>query len=215
MPKTSPLVFSLREQIVDQLRNDVLSRRLPEGERLNEAKLVERFGVSRTPIREALQQLMHEGLLEGRPNVGLKVAACPPDNVFSLILPIRSSVELFALKSFFADIIPEDFQRWEVILKKLKVACAAKDYHAIAEYDIAFHRSIVKRANIKDLEAIWMSLVARVRSHFWETQQRNYKDPLDIYKEHVYIVDVFRKKNLKAALKALEENILLSTSTHR
>ena len=107
-----------------------------------------------------------------------------------------------------ADITAEDFQRWDAILKKLKAACIAKDYYAVAEYDIAFHRSIVKRAGIKDLEAIWMSLVARVRSHFWETQQRNYKDPLDIYKEHVNIIEIFRKKNLKSALKALEENIL-------
>lgn len=202
-----PLVFSLREQIVDQLRNDVLCHRLAEGERINEVQLAKRFGVSRTPIREALQQLMHEGLLEGRPNAGLKVAACPSDRLLELIIPIRSSVELFALEMIFSDLQPEDFKAWESILSKLKEACTKKDYHAIAEYDIAIHQAIVKRAGLRDLEAIWLSLVARVRFHFWNTQRKRYKQPLDIYKEHAEMVEVFRQKNLKAALKALKEHI--------
>ena len=77
-PPFQPIFFSLREQIAERIRNDVLCGRLSEGERLNEIKLGEQFGVSRTPIREALQQLMHEGLLEGRPNIGVKVAARLP-----------------------------------------------------------------------------------------------------------------------------------------
>ena len=69
--------------------------RLPEGERLNEIKLGEQFGVSRTPIREALQQLMHEGLLEGRPNIGVKVAARPADAICDFIVIIRRMIESF------------------------------------------------------------------------------------------------------------------------
>ncbi len=53
---------------------------------------------------------------------------------------------------------------------------------------------------------IWASLVARVRSHFWETQ-RNYPDPLDIYHEHVELVEVFRGGDVEQAVRALKENI--------
>ena len=85
----SPIFFSLREQIADRIRADVMCGRLPEGERLSEITLGEQFGVSRTPIREALQQLMHEGLLEGRPNTGVKVAARPADAICDFIVIIR------------------------------------------------------------------------------------------------------------------------------
>jgi DNA-binding GntR family transcriptional regulator len=200
-------VASLREQIADRLRDDVLCGRLSEGERLSEPRLVKRFGVSRTPIREALFQLIHEGLLVGRVNAGVSVARCPPDAIRELVVPIRRNVETFALRSFFADITPLDFTRWQAILDQLHTACVAHDYAAIAEHDIAFHRSIVRRAGQRDLDSIWASLMVRVRSHFWETQQKNYVDPLDIYKEHVVILDAFRSGNLDVAVKALEKNI--------
>lgn len=205
--KNSRLVLGLREQIVDQLRNDVLCGRLIEGERLSEMKLVQRFGVSRTPIREALQQLTHEGLLEGRPNVGVSVAHRPPDEVAELIVPVRQKVEVFALRSFFDRITEQDYRHWSEILERMRKACIDRDYATIAEEDIAFHRYIVRRAGQRDLEAIWTSILGRISHHFRETQQENYTDPLDIYDEHVAIVEVFRSGDVDAAVKAIEDNI--------
>lgn len=201
------LVFSLREQIVDQLRNDLLCGRFAEGERLSEHQLVERFGVSRTPIREALQQLTQEGLLEGRPNLGVKVASRPPDAIRELVVPIRRSVEIFALRSFFHEINEADYVAWNEILQKLRTACISSDFISIGEQDIAFHRSIVKRAKQRDVEAIWMTLISRVRSHFWQTQRKRYSEPIEVYHEHEHIINVFRTGDLEASVKALEVNI--------
>jgi GntR family transcriptional regulator, rspAB operon transcriptional repressor len=204
-----PLIsnLSLREQIVEHLRNDVLCGRLAEGDHLNETELARRFGVSRTPIREALQQLMHEGLLDGRHNVGVKVACRPLDSIQELVVPIRRSVETFALRSYFTTITEDDFARWNAILEKMRIACLADDFHSIAEQDIAFHRSIVRRAGQKDLDALWSSIVVRIRHHFSETQRRDYLQPMSIYDEHVRILDVFRKGDVDAAVEALAQNI--------
>jgi DNA-binding GntR family transcriptional regulator len=203
----NPIFFSLREQIADRIRTDVLCGRIPEGERLNEIKLGEQFGVSRTPIREALQQLMHEGLLEGRPNIGVKVAARPADAICDFIVLIRRMVETFSLRICFAELNETDFAHWRAILERMRAACAAEDYRAIAESDIEFHRSIVRRARQRDLESIWTSLVGRVRSHFWETQRKNYGNAMDIYEEHARIVEVFRAGDVDAAVAFLEERI--------
>ena len=201
------LVYGLREQIANRIRNDVLCGRLIEGQRLSELKLVEQFGVSRTPIREALQQLLHEGILEGRPNAGLRVASHPPDAIRELIVPIRRTVETFALRSYFSQLDAGDFAEWNAILERLRAACLSRDYASIAEHDIEFHRSIVRRAHQRDLDAIWMSLVARVRSHFLEAQRPTYEDPIEIYDEHVQIVEVFARGDVEAAVAILEEKI--------
>lgn len=199
--------LSLREQIVEHLRNDVLCGRLAEGERLNEADLAKRFGVSRTPIREALQQLTTEGLLVGQRNVGVKVARRPLDSMRELVVPIRRSVETFALRSFFDEINEQDFEQWNAILDKMLAACRADDFAAIAEHDIAFHRSIVRRAGQPDLESIWSAIVVRIRHHFFETQQRYYAQPISIYDEHVRILNVFRQGKVELAVDALAQNI--------
>lgn len=202
----SPLIRGLREQIVDQLRDEILSGRLTEGAALREIDLARRFGVSRGPIREALLQLTCEGIAIAKPNCGVKVAPSAPDFIHELLIPLRRTVETYALRLFVDTIDDDDYLIWDGILRDMKTACEAKDYVAIAEQDIAFHRSIVRRADQPDLSAIWSTLVARLRRYFRESYHR-YNDPMMIYVEHAAIVAAFRTDDKSIALAALEQNI--------
>lgn len=204
--QSDTLVYGLREQIVKQIRNDVLAGRLDAGKRLSEADLASRFKVSRTPIREALQQLVQEGVLDAQPNCGVRVAAEACDSMNELVISIRGMIEIFALRSCFDDLNEEDFRQWEDILGRLAEACRKRDYQEIAELDIEFHRAVVHRAGIPVLDAMWTSIVARIRTHFRETQL-NYSNPMDVHAEHVAILEAFRAGNRDAATKLLDENI--------
>jgi DNA-binding GntR family transcriptional regulator len=207
MDADAPLAFSLREQIADRLRADIMCGRLKEGETLTELKLVERFGVSRTPVREALLQLSQEGLLEGKANAGVKVAKRPPDAIRELIVPIRCTLETYALRECFAKLTQRDFDNWQAILDRMREACERNDYPAIAEHDIEFHRAILRRAGERDLEQIWMGLLGRVRSHFSNTQRKNYDAPIQIHAEHVEILEAFKSGDVERAVRVLAESI--------
>src|SRR5262249_45043307 len=202
------LIRGVREQIVNRLRDDILSGRLAEGERLSEIRLARRFGVSRGPVRQALVQLALEGLVVARPNCGVRVAPSAPDSVRELVLPIRRTLETYALRLVYDDLGADDFRTWEDILDRMKLACRQRDEAAAVEQDIAFHRFLLERAGQPDLLAVWSTIVARIRHHFRRVHRQAPRGrPIDVYADHRALVEAFRGGDREAAVRALEAHI--------
>jgi DNA-binding GntR family transcriptional regulator len=86
---------SLHEEIVERLRDLIVDNALKPGEKIQEPELCERFGVSRTPLREALKALAAEGLVTLQPNRGATVAKITPEEVDQLF-PIIGALEALA-----------------------------------------------------------------------------------------------------------------------
>ena len=74
------------DSIHAQLKDNLLHGAFQPGDALREVALAERFGVSRTPVREALTRLLHEGLLERRAR-GLFVKEIDPEQIISGLRP--------------------------------------------------------------------------------------------------------------------------------
>lgn len=200
------LVRGLGEQIVERLREDILSGRIAEGERLREVDLAKRFSVSRGPIREAIQQLAWEGVVETDRNKGALVSTSAPNEITELIIPLRCTIEKYAIRLYFDQLTEDDFLVWETILNKMKQACEANDFALISEHDIAFHRSLVTRAHSPDLLAIWSAMVSRIRRHFRESHLK-YQKPIQIYEEHLPIIVALREGSLIEVLQTIEDHI--------
>ncbi len=202
-------MLSTREQITDRLREDVFSGRLPAGERVSEATLAERFGVSRGPVREALSLLTSEGLFVAKPNCGVTVAPPAPEAIRELVLPIRRTIEVYALKQIFDALTAADFRYWDDILFQMERACRLKEWPQLPQLDVAFHRYLLERADSPDLLAIWQTIVSRMRAHFWDTvRAHNERDDLmRLHAHHAELVAAFRAGPRAAAVKALERHI--------
>ncbi|QDU79515.1 putative HTH-type transcriptional regulator YdfH [Polystyrenella longa] len=200
------LVRGLGEQIVERLREDIYSGRIAEGERLREVDLAERFSVSRGPIRDALRQLSWEGIVHTDRNRGAQVAASAPNEIQELIIPLRRTIEGYAVRLFLDDLTDADFDRWDNILEEMRKACRARDFATASEQDIAFHRFLVERSNSPDLLATWSVIVSRVRGHFRESHLR-YTDPMDIYREHTPLINAFKSGDSQLSIQLLEAHI--------
>jgi DNA-binding GntR family transcriptional regulator len=199
------LVRGLRTQVADRLREDILSGRLKPGEKLAETHLVKRFGVSRAPVREALVQLTQEGLLVSQANRGVRVTGPASDELLEVFLPIRCMLEAYALKACYSKLGDDQYRKWMEILARMKDGCHQRDFAVTAEADIAFHRLLIEFAGEPDLIQIWSSLVGRLRIYF-QNGHMAYTRPLDIYREHRDLFDVFRGGDLDKALAAAQKH---------
>ena len=201
---SSPVVYrTIREQIVEQLRNEVLSGEIAEGESLREQKLATRFGVSRGPIRDALLQLTQEGLLSAEPNRGVRVSGGPSLAIQPLVVETRRRIERFALETIFDALTAEDLRSLDEVLARFKTACERGDMKEVVERDLALHRWIVERVGDADLTAMWLQVIVRMRLRY-----TRHKSLMDSYREHKRVVDAVRKRDRAGALAALEANIV-------
>ena len=192
--------------VVEKLRAEILSGILEEHTPLREMQLAKKFNVGRAKIREALIILSNEGLTYSKHNFGMRVSKFSNDAIDNLVIPLRRTVEIFALRQYFHEINSEDIKSWENCLKKMKKACTANSFINIVECDIEFHRLIVERSNIVDVISIWNLLISRVKGHFMRNYHK-YRDPMEIYYEHEAIFSMFKTGKLDAAIQILESNI--------
>ncbi len=196
-------VRSVREQIAEQLRNEILAEEFPENEPLREVALAERFGTGRGPVRDALLQLSQEGALVYKPNSGVRVSAPVQNGERVLLMAIRKQIELHALPAFVRRLNDADRVALDEILDLMKQACRKKDVPDIVGSDIALHRYLVRRGGSPELEAVWQSIAVRIRMVY-----SRLKKHMDIYREHERIVTAIKTGDTSRARAALEANLI-------
>ena len=89
----------------------------------------------------------------------------------------------------------------------MALACSEQDTAAAVEQDIAFHRLLLERAGQPDLLAVWSTIVARIRGHFWRVHLSRRNDPIDVRADHQQLLEKFRSGDKDLAAKALEVHI--------
>ncbi|MGR8007380.1 GntR family transcriptional regulator [Streptomyces hypolithicus] len=144
---------SVRGQILDALREALVSGELLPGEVYSGPALGARFGVSATPVREAMQQLVLEGAVEVVPNRGFRVAVRSAVELAELA-EVRSLIEVPVMLRL-ARTVPAD--RWCALRPPAEATVAAAatgDRGAYAESDRAFHRAVLSLAGNHQLVVI-------------------------------------------------------------
>jgi DNA-binding GntR family transcriptional regulator len=133
---------SLTDWVTGEIRQAIVDGRLQLGEALSELKLAGALGVSRTPVREALNALQLQGLIDIRPQSGSFVFLPSEENVGELA-EFRRVLEVAALRFCFARRREAARRELHDATEAMDRAMEAGDRLAIAGADAAFHQSIV------------------------------------------------------------------------
>ncbi|MDH4442552.1 MAG: GntR family transcriptional regulator [Rhizobium sp.] len=167
--------------------------------------LAQRFGVSRTPVREALLRLADEGLVDIYPQSGTFVARIPRRALYEAIL-IRKALEATAVSLAVAVISPEAIERLDENQAQLIQAAEHGDFAAVLEIDSAFHETI---ANIAGYPGIW-TVIEQVKVQIERYRYLTLPQPgrLDIViAEHASIIESMRRGDDARAVLAMGQHI--------
>ncbi len=144
---------TLREKILETIREAILKGTLKPGEKVAEPELAERFGISRTPIREAFRQLESEGYLTVIPRKGAVVAALSEQDVQEFYA-IKSTLEGYAAELAASRLSEKELEKLETINERLKQLAEEGDVKAFFRVHNEFHDLFVKAAGNSKLHEL-------------------------------------------------------------
>ena len=112
-----PSARSMRDSVREAIRELVIGGELRPGDRLVERQLADRLGVSRVPVREALRQLAHEGLVDERPTRGMVVRRLDDEDVEALF-EVREALERILCRRVVATASDEGLDRLDAAVQR-------------------------------------------------------------------------------------------------
>ncbi len=199
-------VTSLRHKITDDIRKAIFNGQLKPGTRLREIEMSKQMGVSRGPIREALRMLEQEGLLVSQPYKETIVAEITREEVVEVLLPIRNTLEQFAIRKALPHMTETNYARLDELMAEMREAAAKRDIYKLADCDLAFHEYLVGLSDMLNIISTWKSIYNRIRLHFL-TQALTYDNLTDVCDEHEELLRVLRQGDIGEISEALTEHI--------
>lgn len=199
---------TMRKQVYEHLRSQILNRTIKPSSRLVEAQIAKEIGISRTPVREALHLLEKDGFLESLPRVGYCVKELVWNDLDE-IFEIRLVNELLACRWALQKIDDNHLEKLESNLKKVKAGLLLEQPDLFLRYDEEFHEIIFQAAGSSHLLEICQQLrllMLRYRAASINTVE-TVKEAL---KGHEKIIQCLRAKDEKGLEDAMTSHLEFS-----
>lgn len=192
---------SRRVRLIDEIRERILDGRYPGGMRLIEMKLAEEFGMSQSPVREALRELVALRYAESLPYKGTRVRQLTPKEVADAF-SVRGLLEEHACQ--LAIQIGADIRNVAKAHAFATRAAQRRDIPGTMRHDDEFHRSIVEASGNAALLRSWESLQAEARV---QRAVRADEDLAQLVECHGHIVTFLQQGDGVSAGAALREHL--------
>ncbi|MBB3291129.1 MULTISPECIES: GntR family transcriptional regulator [Rhizobium] len=192
--------------VYDILRDEILDLELPPGSPIDEVQLSERFGMSRTPIREALVRLAGEGLIDTLPNRSTMVSQIDFLNMHNyfdaLVLMYRVTTQLAAKYHR-----PEDLEAVRALQADFAAAVEAQDALAMISTNAALHLAIAEAGRNPYFTSLFSRLLNEGR-RILRLYYQSYNDrlPRRFVEEHDEIIDAVAGRDIELAERLAREH---------
>lgn len=204
MKKPMEKHLTLREKILEHIRDAIISGSLKAGSKVSEPELAERYGISRTPIREAFRQLEAEGYLTVIPRRGAVVSEFSQKDVEEFYA-IKSIMEGYAARRACMKLSKKDLDRLETINDKLAELARQNDIKHFFKVHGDFHDLFIKAADNEKLRDLIAGLVTKFQRLRFMSLSLPGRMAISV-KEHEKIIEAFRRKDADTAEDLVRKN---------
>jgi DNA-binding GntR family transcriptional regulator len=194
---------SLKEIAYDRIRKRMLNHEFEPGGRIREDLLADELSMSRTPVREAINQFMAEGLIVNKPRKGLFFVELTSKEILD-ILRVRERLEALAIDECIEKIDPQGVAGLSAILDEFEQTCSEKDFQEHYRVDSRFHKAIAELSgNRKLIEFIYeiedlMRIVRGLKTPDFSEAKR--EKAIDLHRRIVRCMENRDTSGAKAAL---------------
>ncbi|WP_433789035.1 GntR family transcriptional regulator [Actinoplanes sp. CA-252034] len=185
----------LRQAVYDALAEMIINRELQPGEHLVENELAAHLGVSRQPVREALQRLHNEGWVDLRPALGAFVHV-PTEEEADQLLATRTLLEAESARLAAKNATPEQVERLRELQRAGEQALSEDSQVALVEANAALHAHLVEMSGNKVLAQLIAMVDRRVRWYYSPIARSRGREAWD---EHAVMIDVIAEGNARRA----------------
>lgn len=196
---------SMAPQIYDLMRKIIVQNRIGPGTPIYEAKFAEIIGVSRTPLRAAMQQLAKEGLVETRPQVGSIVAPIDQKKIFSAVF-CRSALETAVVRRL-AGMRPFDIGPFLNVLALQEQCSSRDDYIGFFEVDERFHALLAEVAGVPEAWQLVLSSKTHVDRARMRLQSAIPGRAGIAYREHLDIIESIKAGDVELAVQCMDKHV--------
>ncbi len=190
--------------VTERLRDSIVKGSLAPGSQLSEAELATRFGVSRGPVREALQRLIQEGLVRAEPHRGVFVPVLTEADVRDIYLA-REALESAAVEHIItssrSEAAADDL---DGLVELMAEAEAADDWEAVGRHDLDFHSALVAATGSERLQRMFSTVISETRLCLGVLTAADARS--DLVDEHRQIAAMIRKGQSAKAVAVLKQH---------
>jgi DNA-binding GntR family transcriptional regulator len=204
MKKSIEKHLTLREKILEHIRDAIISGTLKAGSRVSEPELAERYGISRTPIREAFRQLESEGYLTVIPRRGAIVSEFNQKDVEDFYA-IKSILEGYAARKACEKLTGKELDRLQANNNRLAELAEHNDIKIFFKVHNDFHDMFIKAADNEKLRELITSVVTRFQRLRFMSLSLPGRMKIAV-QEHQKIIEAFRRKDPEAAEMLVRKN---------
>ena len=191
--------------VAERIRSNIIEGVLAPGAQLNEVELATTFGVSRGPVREALQRLIQEGLLRSEPHRGVFVPVMSAEDIEDIYLA-RDALESAAVRRITGTSrAASAYEVLDKIVRDMEAAKNADDWRTVASRDLDFHTALVAAADSHRLERMFTTVISETRLCL-SMLTSAWKGRDDLVEEHREISELIRTENTTAAVEVLRKH---------